>query len=189
MWGCYFFWFFFAKKCYTFWIIWHIRYNRLKGRIDYSHTICREHSSRHHSPDARNAWKNGRRVAAASCGISSGGHTKKREKVFGKNFWKSVTLFKLFIILYMNKKIGKKNEDRTLSLRSQTWFDGAKIGVYTLCLRLLLLLCLKGWSSLYRWRKRRHVLYWRRAQFAGSAGQYGISDLPWQLLDFFGYLR
>ena len=56
-------------------------------------------------------------------------------------FLKSVTLFKLFSILYMNKKIGKKNEDRTLSLRNQTWFGGAKIGVYTLFLRLLFLLC------------------------------------------------
>ena len=83
----------------------------------------------------------------------------KKDKNFLEKFLKNVTLFKLFSILDMNKKIGKKNEDRTLSLRNQTRFGGAKIGVYTLCLRLLLLLCLKGWSSLYRWRKRRHVLY------------------------------
>lgn len=53
--------------------------------------------------------KNGRRVAAASCSISSGGH-KKIIKIFFKKIGKSVTLFKLFSILYMNKKIGKKNE-------------------------------------------------------------------------------
>lgn len=30
---------FFYKKCYTFWIIWHIRYNRLKCRTEYSHIV------------------------------------------------------------------------------------------------------------------------------------------------------
>ena len=50
------------------------------------------------------------------------------QKNFLKKIGKSVTLFKLFSILYKNKKIGKG----TLSLRNQTWFGGAKIGVYTL---------------------------------------------------------
>ena len=54
--------------------------------------------------------KNGQRVAAASCGISSGGHKKNNKKFFLKKIGKSVTLFKLFSILYMNKKIGKENE-------------------------------------------------------------------------------
>jgi len=49
-------------------------------------------------------------VAAASCGISSGGHKKNNKNFFLKKIGKSVTLFKLFSILYMNKKIGKENE-------------------------------------------------------------------------------
>lgn len=36
--------------------------------------------------------------------------TKKSNKNFFKKIGKSVTLFKLFSILYMNKKIGKENE-------------------------------------------------------------------------------
>lgn len=36
--------------------------------------------------------------------------TKKVIKIFLKKIGKSVTLFKLFSILYMNKKIGKENE-------------------------------------------------------------------------------
>lgn len=36
--------------------------------------------------------------------------TKKVRKNFFKKIGKSVTLFKLFSILYMNKKIGKENE-------------------------------------------------------------------------------
>ena len=38
------------------------------------------------------------------------GIQKNNKKFFLKKIGKSVTLFKLFSILYMNKKIGKENE-------------------------------------------------------------------------------